>query len=369
MDVKKTKNTIIINGKTYDSRTGQQLGGVLPRQQLTVSDMVVSPQKKIAVHIAPSPAAAIATQVIATPQKATAKSHSRQHQPKTAKRKLQHSQTLIRQAVRKPRTQHIHVSQPAEETTTPIAIHRPLLSSSKHIAHQKHAQKITKSHHIAKFATHTTSPATLTRRTANLAVMPQPAREPKSVAVPPPTSTPTEDIFAKALREATSHTQPAPKHVTKTRHRTLRRLARSSIVGVAVVAAVLVVGGSLVLNAQQRHTFAEAAGVAGVAATYPRNLPSGYGRPSIHTAPGEVTLKYSSNSDDRSFSISQQTTSFGARDVLGTDSSRSSISADNGITIYRTANYATWIHGNIRYTVSNATNLSNDQLRDIANNL
>lgn len=147
-------------------------------------------------------------------------------------------------------------------------------------------------------------------------------------------------------------------------------MARSSIAGALTVAVLLVAGTAFTLNRQERSDFNQAVQAAGIAANFPSNLPSGYSRPTVQSAPGEVTLRYSSNSDGRSFSISQQAEQATQGEAtLGANSTSTTIEADNGIIITRTANLALWTHEGIRYTVSNANNLSNDQLRSLANNL
>lgn len=365
--MKNTKNTIVINGKTYDSRTGKPVSAA-GRRQITVSDMVVKPlPQAVKLPVTPIKKPAVAAKPKATTTHPT---------PKTAKRSLQHSQTLMRHAVKKPRTtsasKRVHVTQPAEAPAAAIAVTRHSLTSPKQADHLERAQSIQKSSLISKFGSSTPTIKTFTKRTAPVAVAPHPPREPHLPAVPPPVThshSQSEVLFTKALREATAHTQPAHKvQKAKTRHRSLRRMARSTIVGALTVAVVMAAGVAFTLNQQERSEFKHAARAAGIAATFPTNLPSGYERPIVQSAPGEVTLRYASNSDGRSFTISQQAVaSTNGEATLGFDTAGSTIQADSGISIYRTGNLALWTKGGIRYTVSNANNLSNDQLRALAN--
>lgn len=364
--MKNTKNTIVINGKTYDSRTGQPVG-TASRRQITVSDMVVKPLPP-AVKLPVTPVKKLVPLNKSKPNNA-------HPAPKTAKRSLQHSQTLMRHAVKKPHTKsasrQVHVTQPAEASAAAITVSRRALVSPKQADHLAHAKTIQKSSLISKFGSSSPLPKTFTKRTAPVAVAPHPPREPHVPAVPPPAShshSQTEVLFTKALRDATAHTQPAHKvHKTKTRHRSLRRMARSTIAGALTVAIVTAAGVAFTLNQQERNEFKRAARAAGIAATLPANLPSGYERPIVQSAPGEVTLRYASNSDGRSFTISQQATApTSGEATLGFDTTGSTIEADNGVSIYRTGNLALWTKEGIRYTVSNANNLSNDQLRALA---
>jgi hypothetical protein len=287
--------------------------------------------------------------------------------PKTTKRSLQHSQTLMRQTVKKPAGRHVKVTQPAEISPSVIPVsHRAPRPAQSQL--QRRAAAVQKSNLISKFASLSNPPLTVAKRTAELAVVAQPA-EPPITAVVPVAETPPEDIFTKALREATAHTQQVPKHIAQSQRRK-QRLARSSIMGAMAVVTLLVIGSVMLLNNQERNAFTEAAQAAGVAATLPQYLPAGYGRPIIQSTPGEVTVQYNSNSDSRSFSISQQNSvSASGEATLGTDSTNSSIQANDGVTIYRAGNLALWTRHGIRFTVSNADNFSNDQLRDLANSL
>ncbi len=115
---------------------------------------------------------------------------------------------------------------------------------------------------------------------------------------------------------------------------------------------------------------------AGVNASYPEYVPDGYSLSHPVTySDGEVTLKFKSNSNNNSYTITQTRSSWDSSAVL--DNVVRAAAGDNyittkerGLTIYSYNNDAAWVNGGILYVIaSDNAPLSGEQIRHIATSL
>ena len=114
---------------------------------------------------------------------------------------------------------------------------------------------------------------------------------------------------------------------------------------------------------------------AGLNASIPTYQPSGFSMAGpIEYEPGVVTLNFKSNSDERSFAVTQKNSSWNSETLLenfvfATKQPYQTFQA-NGRTIYiYEGNKATWVDGGVWFNIDGKANLNSDQLLRIADSL
>lgn len=92
----------------------------------------------------------------------------------------------------------------------------------------------------------------------------------------------------------------------------------------------------------------------------------------VEYAPGQVIVHYRSNSDSRSYSITQKASNWNSEallntQVLGASTDYQTIQS-KGKTVYLyNDGHATWVDGGIWYEIDSKNNLTKSQLLDIVN--
>lgn len=334
-------NTITLNGKVYDSTTGTPVG----------------------------------SKVVHKPAAVPAKTHtSKHHAHQTAAHKTHHkaqkARTLMRHTVKKPvitAEESAILEAPVEHNET-VSLFVPQLSESR----LKRAEKVHKSKLISRFGTFGSEP-TMVKRSAHLPVKAHPAEaishhEAAAISAEPEHG--REDLFTSSLSKADSHKHPRShgKH-----HATTKKSRRSALAASAVAIALL--GGFFAYQNKPNMEFRVAASRAGVHASLPGYHPSGYAMSGpIEYAPGQLTIHYASNSDNRSFSVTQKVSKWNDQalvsNYVSTASKDFQTIENNGQTIYLyDGGNATWVKDGVWYQVEGAASLSNSQLLKIASSI
>ncbi len=348
------KQTIIeINGKKYDARTGK-----------LVSAQAV-PSQKISPTPKPKPAHKTVVQDIARPSSAS--------QP--ARRNVQRSQTLMRSAVKRPAkpaavksTQAKRVSDITSVKPLP-AKHMPLQANAARVSR---AQKVERSKLVSKFGAqgasviaHPIQPQIVTNRVEALPVRPAPMLKPHN---------PVESILEKGLKNATSHTQTLDKKIAKKTRRKTKRKSRLASYATGALAAVLL-GGFIAYQNIPNISMRYAAARSGVQATLPGYQPAGFALSNhIQYNPGQITVRFASNTDTRQFSITQRETVWNSEALLSnyvsTKTDQIHKYEDKGRTIFLYGdNNATWVNGGVWYDIEGNSELNSDQLIRIATSM
>lgn len=288
------------------------------------------------------------------------------------------SKTLMRHAVKKP--SHIKqkatmsdIVRPAKKLINPVNLWQERLDKDR----LERAQKIKQSSLVSKFnGSLKHSPAGLqpiTRRVEPLAVQPMPehvAHEAHSLSL----SASAEKLIAKGLQSAQSHTQPTDKKPSKFSRGTHSRRGRLSTAGALSLAAIMLglfITYQNVPNLSMRY----AATKAGVSAVVPGYRPSGFALSNqIEYHPGQVTLKFASNSDERSFTITQRASNWNSETLRNnyvanaTDQIQTFEDKGRTIFLYGTSN-ATWVNGGVWYEIDGNSQLNSDQIIRIATSM
>jgi hypothetical protein len=384
------KHVIVLNGKHYDTKTGQLIHAptqhtpkhphiasshpvkTTPAKQHTKPQTVAHPASAHAPKHRSIDGISRPTRAAATTAQPPKHNRSANH----AARKPQRSHTVMRAAVKHP---VITVAKPVADTPAQAIVTPAPSALGLDTERLERAKRIHQDQRISRFgvlaplssqeqpAHHPTAPA-------DTAVTPPNIQAPVS----PPSQPEQLSQFEQAIAAATSHTQPRPNHKTKRHHQIARKLRMKPSTLTAATAALLVIGlGGLLIRQNAPALQVQLAGTrAGVSSSLPSTIPSGYALANgVDYKEGEVKLTYQSQTnDDRAFTITQ-TESFWTSESLKEnyletlDSDYQAIQ-ENGKTIYIYDNGATWVDGGVWYRVdAREAALSSTQLIDIINSL
>ncbi len=353
------QNFIEINGKRYDALTGVLLHSEssalpAPATHKPVLDGFVKRPK----HLAAVPAQRGGSGL-----------------PKTV---VQKSKTLMRAAVKKPAVHTIHKS-----TLQQVVSKTTSFTSTGHTQHvapaphdrEKHAAQVKKSLFIHKFGA-PQQPAPITQKVASLEVRPAPVVQPTPLTSANHHSK-TADLLDKALEAAQGHKEPFFEH-KKPLHKRLAKKVGISGKAAAITTTIfagLLLGGFYAYQNVPNLAMRVAATRAGFDASMPGYSPAGFAfKGPVQYSAGQVVVSFKSNTDDRNFKLTQQTSSWSSDSLLNNYVAASGKEyqtyQDRGRTIYiYDGSSATWVNGGVWYQVDGKSNLSSDQLVRIAASL
>ncbi len=142
----------------------------------------------------------------------------------------------------------------------------------------------------------------------------------------------------------------------------------------AAVTAIVIMGSYIWLQNYPKLAIQSAGQRAGLAAELPTYIPSSYHLSRTDTAPGLVTLNFTSPSNEGALKIAQQKTNWDSNSLLDNfvapQSPDYSTIEGQGLTIYLYGqNQAAWVNRGIRYTIEGASRLSREQILKIAYSL
>ncbi|MDQ3064832.1 MAG: DUF4367 domain-containing protein [bacterium] len=346
----KLSNTVEINGKRYDVHTGKLVTG----------------------HSA--------APVITTPNKAQAIDGvvRRSSAANNPHRTIEKSKTLMRHAVKKPLTTP-HAS--TVKAVTPIGhkdltSHKPKSTNnfvhSADIGREARAAKVKRSSLVSKFSDFKQS--IQSDNVQHMPVKPVPAHA-KHASATESTShhQKSHEIIEKGLKNAQSHHQPyvAPSH----KHRTPKaKRTRLASIGAGSMAVLLLVGFYTfqnIPNLAMRYATTRS----GINASLPGYKPAGFALNShIHYNPGQITVEFKSNTDERAFTITQRESAWNSdtlrQNYVASASDQVHTYEDKGQTIYLYGgSNATWVNGGVWYEIKGDSQLNSDQLVRIATSM
>lgn len=398
------KNTITINGKTYDVRSGQtvpiepksttsQHGSlpkhakrIHPRQQ--VSDIIRPTKSANTTNISASHTKQRSVSNSATVASNPSQDKARKHIPakpsyasvNPAKRKTHKANTLARNYVQKP-----VVKQKTEANSTPkiVSLHSSVDHNRLH-----RARKVVRSHNVSRFGS--TNHKVSAKQVDHIAVVPEPKKhkQPYSIEDIPPHPTAlkhktkhkstshsgtdhkkSQDLFESALKSSKSHQQTYSHHKKSPKR-------RSKLVGSLALSltAVLLIAFFVYQNIPTIAVYTTSSKV-GFQVAKPSYQPAGFGlKGPLQYEQGKVVLDFRSNSDDKKYSIEQTKTELDSASMLNNylTASNTDYSTEyaNGRTVYIYGNNnATWVDGGIWYKLTNDANLNSEQLLKIVSSI
>lgn len=339
---------IELNGRRYDAVTGREVAQVLsnpPKPQVYARSSVDGIAKR------PHP-----------PRKTSQPSSQR----------TQRSQTLKRSAVSKPH----HVHKVTNSSKSPAHTSKPItqIDSGQQPRHNVPAARLQRvksigQNKLIKRFNDDVSPAVHKHAVR--------AKQQASSMVQAVSSVVEQPVsqFGQAIEQAATHTT---KKIRKTpiRHRVARKLRISpkalnvGTLGVAVLLFVGYFGYQSAPNLSMRVATMRAS----VDGSLPSYLPTGFSlNRSIAYKPGEITLAYRSNSDERYFQITQSASQWDSEALQQNFvASKEQVRTvqDKGKTIYLyDESSATWVDGGVWYRIEGESLLNSDQLSRLANSL
>lgn len=180
--------------------------------------------------------------------------------------------------------------------------------------------------------------------------------------------------IAKALSQPTVKPAKAPKTAQKLKKRPLSRSIRF-LIAISIILIVLIGAGVAAYRIFPGISVGIASAQAGINATFPEYTPDGYSlvQPVTYKE-GFVTLKFGSNSNDHSYTITQEgklldSASLLESIVIPAAGNNYVTTKERGLTIFTYNKTAVWTNGGILYTISGDIQLSNEQIRHIATSL
>lgn len=359
--------TVSINGRDYDAVTG------LPIEPITVTNPDKTPIKK---KPAPAPV-----------KKAEPKTERGATNAETAHSTVQRSQTLLRRATKKPTAPNKpiikrsapgrHMDFAKSSNVSRFAKHpvtAPIAASAAPVSALNSPKQVSApvARPVAKTAPVATKSAITPDKPARVHPLAQRAltRSTAKKASVKPVSSTAKEVKDAAIAKALN----APKTKTDSKQKKDRKhIRRLIIIGSVVLVVILALFAAwrLIPNI----SVGIAAAQAGIEASYPEYTPDGFSLSQPVTfSDGEVDLKFTSNSNENFYVISQTRSSWDSSAVLDNVVTPAAganyvTTKERGLTIYTYDSNAAWVNGGILYTIESKAPLSGDQVRRIATSL
>lgn len=356
------QDVIEINGKKYDAVTGRMI--------VETPTTPLSKQPKV-MH-APLPKTGVVLDGFV--KKKPTSPRQVQHAAKTP----QKSQTLMRHAVKKPTP----LSKPSQVQQAPSITKTHYSVPAQR---QKAAEKIQKNPLISRYGdvNHRSS---VVKKMQHLPVKPHAPTTQVRAAAPTPTTqqalahTPsvrsraTTEHLERALSQATAHQNHPHTSGTKKRRKLAHKLgisARAMALSTSILAGVLLAGFFAVQNVPNL-SMRVAAARAGFDATMPGYKPSGFSfKGPINYSAGQVTVTFRSNTDDRSYSVTQKESNWNSEALLAnfveSENKQYQTYIDRGRTLYiYDGSNATWVDNGVWFQIEGNSDMTTDQLVRVA---
>lgn len=371
-------STIELNGKKYDAATGSLLGsGTSHRYPSKVTGTIKAHHRgrsmdgfAVKAQALVPKTSPVANQSSLPTKRTVVGTRAMDGFARTSSNELtphrpERSHTLMRGAVKMPHLAlkpAIKKQLPVERQAATLSTVAPKLSASQVNPNRlEHARKVPRSQHIKHFNARPqqATPVVTPVQTA----ISLPRKQPASAPAAPEQS--EEDMFEKAIAQATSHEQKAPKK----RGSWKRKLAGSA----AVVVALIVVGIFVAYLNLPTIELNLASTQAGFKPTIPNYKALGFTFDSpIKTTSGKVSMSFSSG--DSQFTLTQQPSNWDNQTLMETLATQSDIIPKTiqsaGHTIYMThTNQATWVNGGIRYDLTGNANLNNQEIAAVVGSM
>jgi hypothetical protein len=365
------KNTVLeINGQRYDAISGVLLAvGPVPHTPERNIDGILKPidaPQFLAAAEKLAPEQHTTKQIVTKPTMSDVVRAGVNHAPA---RRTKTSQTLMRHAVKKPGDSFKRYTK-VQAANTKLSKQSPkhlvqikVAAKATHPARLERAKQSARSAAVTRF----TKPALVGISAAPTTLAIPEFLQPPTAAVRPPglvkKSVTTADILEQALHIANSHNQPA--------HHKPRRFNKHATLIVSAFVFAFVVTGALASQNMDSIKVSLASTKAGFSASMPNYQPSGYHMQAVKADAGVVAVQYLSNSDARSYSVTQKQTSWDSETLRQEFVEKQADDFDTldagGLTVYVYGNgQATWVDNGVWYQVQTDGSLSNRQLIDLA---
>lgn len=353
------KNVIEINGRKYDAKTGTLLSGVVVKPRVGNSiDGVVSTKR------APEPVETTIQPSATKPSLPQKHQASRASIHQIAPRKTQRSKTLMRRAVAKPKTS----PKPAEvHTFKSSTVHNSRITRAQAVQKNPFIKKFDDSHrhHIVKKVAPLEVKEAPKVHAASKPHTPQPHKPAHHVKH----TSQSEKLFSEALDKIT-----VPTHTNKKSKKHAKKLGSRAVKWVSGGFAALLIVGFITYMSLPSLSVEFASARAGFNAGLPGYQPSGYKLSGpVAFEPGKITINFQSNTDERSYSVTQEVSQWNSEALqenffaARNKSFETTQEAGRTIFLYDDGK-ASWVNGGVWYQID-SNSLSSEQLVRIASSL
>lgn len=311
-----SRQTVTINGRVYDVRTGQPVHDTIqtPAQPRPVNG-------SHAMHQATQKSQTLNRQIVQN------KAPKPQSTPQKAPTQIQKSPTISKFA---PRTANTKATPPHKMDIAPSSHPMVVKAQQKQTVSKKQQQIV-------------------------------------AAGAPKPSHVIKQEAVEQAMQQAPDR-RTADKQQPKKKRSKFFSLASAGL-------ALLLLGGYFTYLNMPSLSVRVAAAQAGVDASYPSYNPDGYSlNGPVAFSDGQVSLKFAANAGDRDFTITQSKSSWDSSAVFENyvkeKAGENYITySERGLTIYTYGGNAAWVTDGILYTIEGDAPLSGDQIRRIATSL
>lgn len=341
-----TKQTITINGRTYDAVTGLPIAQAAPAHPKGHAGAPKHAEHRARAFSDIGPA----QNRVLTPHEVHAAAQA-MHVT------TQKSQTLYRKALKRPAVESVTAAPQRQQERSPLisrfATAQPALTQQK-----TEAPKPAPESPIKPAMMHPTVAKALQ------------AHAPAQAAAQPQLS--GTNLKEQLIKEKLAEVSATPTKKDK-KQSWLSRQPRLVTV-LSSTLALLILGGYLTYITLPSISLRVAASRAGVNASMPDYKPDGYSLDGpITYSPGEVVISYKSNTNDSGYKLTQKASNWDSQAVLDNYVSKQTDNyltfQERGITVYTFNNKAAWVNGGILYTVDGNAALSSDQVLRVATSI
>lgn len=287
------------------------------------------------------------------------KTTAQKHHAHSLHARTKRSTTLDRRYVKPAARKHAESSAQHTAKTSPAT---KSVTATSHATHHK----------IAKFHQAPTAHKSLDGIGPTVHPMVQSVQAAKKPAPAKRVHKPSDVLKAEAIDSALKKAPSHNRAQHKAPHATVgkRRSSLTSLASAGV--ALLLLGGYFTYLNMPNLSVRVAAARAGIDASYPSYRPSGYSMAGpVAYDSGKVDMKFAANGSPQSFKLSQERSGWDSVTVLEDyvapkAGENYAVTSEGGLTIYTWNGNAAWVSGGILYTVSGDSNLSPDQIRQMA---
>lgn len=276
--------------------------------------------------------------------------------------KTQKSNTLMRKTVKKP-VSHSLKQSPARKGSPGI---QTFTSASKQKI--EHAASVKKSSLVRKFSEITSA--------HHAAVIQEPSPKSGRIQAFATATAAHLDPIKSSLEAATSHEEPRGEklhHHVKLAHKF--KISPRLLSGGSLLLAGFLLTGFFAYQNMPNLNMRLASARSGVHGSLPGYKPAGFGQKGgVTYKPGQITISFKSNSDNRNFEIIQTTSSWNSEaleeNYFVANKKLYTVVPDKGKVVYLyDESNASWVDGGVWYRIEGNSHLNSDQLLNLANSL
>ena len=356
----KRSNVIEINGRKYDASTGE-----------LIKEKTAASPRRVDGFAKPSSQTSSSATKILSPKEVQREVKKRSIHANEVHSRTSKSKTLVRSATQKPKRSSFR----SRILTSATAFAKGSPTAKNELAHSvsddklKTAQSSKQSGAISKFYSGDERPKVSDKQVSPTSPSHQPVSK-------------KEQLIAESMArvDASKDTGTKSKSGYNPFSKAAQAVKKSPKITTIVatsLAAILLFGYITYLNIPN-VALRVAAVKAGFSASMPGYSPNGFRFTGpVAYSPGQITIKFDSNTDDREYTITQRETSWDSKSLLDNFVKEEvacvscySTVYDRGLTVYiYDGSNASWVNGGIWYTVSGDSLLSSEQLLRIAASL